>query len=376
ANAYQGFSTFESDVRIVTGSKVDVTKSVDQTNDIVYGQVSTLPQTVSIVEDRRRTVTISRAGSGSATVAPSVAALDFDCGSGCYAFLAGTPVTFTVTPTNGSTFTGWAGACNGTTLTCAMTTPAIARDALVATYTVNALRVTPPPPPPPAPKPTPPPAPAPSAPSGGGGGGGGSTSSGGDNSPAPSVPSGPPVPFKPMSLQWKVTGSTVTLKWAAPAAGPVPTAYVVEAGSCPGLADLAQVPNGLALSLVAPGVGDGIYYVRVRGANANGVGVPSDEVAVVVGQPASAPACAQGLSVSVNGSTVALGWSPVPGATTYVIEAGSTSGLSNLANISTGSTSPQFIAGGVPAGVYYVRVRAVTASGVSRPSNEVVVVVR
>ncbi|HKB12758.1 MAG TPA: hypothetical protein VKD69_18975, partial [Vicinamibacterales bacterium] len=146
-------------------------------------------------------------------------------------------------------------------------------------------------------------------------------------------------------------------------------------GSCPGTANLAQISNGLSLSLVAPGVNDGVYFVRVRGANAFGLGDASDEAVIVVGQPASPPACAQGLSASVSGSTVLLRWNAVPGARTYMIEAGSTPGASNLANFSTGSALTEFVAGGVPAGVYYVRARAVTAAGMTRPSNEVVIVV-
>src|SRR5262249_27912656 len=99
ANAYQGFTTFQSDVRLVNGSESDVTTSVDQGLDIVYGVVSSLPQTVSVIEDRRRTVVITQAGNGTAIVRPSVTPLDFDCGSGCYAFLPGTPLALTLSPT-------------------------------------------------------------------------------------------------------------------------------------------------------------------------------------------------------------------------------------------------------------------------------------
>src|SRR5262249_33904829 len=56
------------------------------------------------------------------------------------------------------------------------------------------------------------------------------------------------------------------------------------------------------------------------------------------------------------------------------IEAGSTPGASNLANFSTGSALTEFVAGGVPAGVYYVRARAGTAAGQTRPSDESVIV--
>jgi hypothetical protein len=59
----------------------------------------------------------------------------------------------------------------------------------------------------------------------------------------------------------------------------------------------------------------------------------------------------------------------------YVLEAGSTPGASNLANFPTGNAATIFVASGVSAGTYYVRIRAMNAGGTSAPSNEVVVVV-
>lgn len=88
--------------------------------------------------------------------------------------------------------------------------------------------------------------------------------------------------------------------------------------------------------------------------------------------PAPAPT---NLTASVSGSTVVLNWTASPGATSYIIQAGSTSGQSNLANSGTGSSSPTLTVTGVPPGTYFVRVFAQDASGVSAPSNEVVVVV-
>jgi predicted phage tail protein len=75
---------------------------------------------------------------------------------------------------------------------------------------------------------------------------------------------------------------------------------------------------------------------------------------------------------------VTLVWIPSPagGAPAYyVIEAGSGPGFSNLANFSTGTAVPAFRAVGVPNGVYFVRVRAANAWGVSATSNEVVIVI-
>ena len=57
------------------------------------------------------TLTITKSGTGSGTVGSSPAGTS--CGSGCLSFAAGTVVTLTPTPTAGSTFAGWSGACSG-----------------------------------------------------------------------------------------------------------------------------------------------------------------------------------------------------------------------------------------------------------------------
>ena len=82
------------------------------------------------------------------------------------------------------------------------------------------------------------------------------------------------------------------------------------------------------------------------------------------------------LAANVSGTNVTLTWRAVGGATGYVLEVGSAAGLSNLGTLATGSAATSFFASGVPAGTYYVRVRAQSAAGTSLPSNEVAVVVR
>jgi hypothetical protein len=93
---------------------------------------------------------------------------------------------------------------------------------------------------------------------------------------------------------------------------------------------------------------------------------------------AIAPGAPGLLTANVIGSSVTLTWTaPSSGdvVLSYILEAGSTSGAANLANIATNSTATTFSASGIGAGTYFVRVRAQNASGVSPASNEVVVVV-
>ncbi|MBI3399998.1 MAG: fibronectin type III domain-containing protein [Acidobacteria bacterium] len=59
----------------------------------------------------------------------------------------------------------------------------------------------------------------------------------------------------------------------------------------------------------------------------------------------------------------------------YVLEAGSASGLSNLAVLSISDGRTSFTASNVANGTYYVRVKAQNAAGTSPPSNEVTVIV-
>ena len=77
----------------------------------------------------------------------------------------------------------------------------------------------------------------------------------------------------------------------------------------------------------------------------------------------------------VDGSTVLLGWQAAPGnIAQYIIEAGSLTGLSDLAVFGTGSPATGVGVTSVPAGIYYVRVRAMLADGQpTSVSNEVVV---
>jgi predicted nicotinamide N-methyase len=92
------------------------------------------------------------------------------------------------------------------------------------------------------------------------------------------------VPSAPSGLSFMRAGSTVTLSWLAPTGGGgVPTSYILEAGSAPGLSDIATVSTGAAATAItATAVPNGTYYVRVRAANAAGASGPANEVTIVV----------------------------------------------------------------------------------------------
>jgi len=185
----------------------------------------------------------------------------------------------------------------------------------------------------------------------------------------------PPGP--PTGLTATAVGSTVTLTWGAPATGGAPTAYIIEAGSAPGLANLANFSTGnTATTFSASGVGAGSYYVRVRATNSAGTSAPSADALLVVGGgcvgPPSAPT---GFANTFkSGGTVTFAWNASAGATTYIIEAGSAPGAANLANADLGSSATSATFSGVPNGTYFVRLRAQNACGTSGVSNEVVLI--
>jgi hypothetical protein len=91
--------------------------------------------------------------------------------------------------------------------------------------------------------------------------------------------------------------------------------------------------------------------------------------------PCAPPGAPHSLTAAAAGLTAQLAWQPPasgPAVSNYLLEAGSSPGASNLAQapISGGQTTLQASAA---AGVYYVRMRAQNACGLSAPSNEVLV---
>lgn len=102
----------------------------------------------------------------------------------------------------------------------------------------------------------------------------------GDSDPTEELVLSPPgAPTKPHSLSASGSGSTVDLRWIPGAGGAPPTGYVIEAGSAPGLSDLAVLPVGNAPQFVTTAP-PGVYYVRVRAVNARGPSEASNEIVV------------------------------------------------------------------------------------------------
>jgi hypothetical protein len=111
---------------------MDGPKSVTAVFDVPQQTTSTTTTTGPV--NHRLSVTKDGTGLG------SVSGSGIDCGAICSAsLLAGTPVTLTATPANGSLFAGWGGACSGTS-TCTLTLTADA--AVTATFSIPRFKVT------------------------------------------------------------------------------------------------------------------------------------------------------------------------------------------------------------------------------------------
>lgn len=88
------------------------------------------------------------------------------------------------------------------------------------------------------------------------------------------------------------------------------------------------------------------------------------------------PPAPAALLAAVQGQSVTLSWAagaPAPQTLRYVLEVGSAPGLSDIFTGLDVGLQTSFAASGVPPGNYYVRVRAGNYTGLSAPSNEVVV---
>jgi hypothetical protein len=181
------------------------------------------------------------------------------------------------------------------------------------------------------------------------------------------------VTVPPTNLRSTVSGSNVQLQWAMAPDGVV--SFLVEAGSAPTLTNLATLNTGNAATILnVANVPNGSYHVRVRGVGADGIpGPPSNEIVVTVGTPPTGvPGAPTGLTRQVRGNQVTLTWSGVSTAASYIIEAGSRAGASDIVVFDTRSTTTTLTAN-APNGLYFVRVRARNAVGTGGSSNEIAV---
>lgn len=180
------------------------------------------------------------------------------------------------------------------------------------------------------------------------------------------------VPGPPAAPTARVVGTTLTLTFEPPVSGPRPASYLLEAGSAPGLRNIATMPL-TATTFTVPGVPPGVYYLRVRAVGPAGVGAAPRDLAVVVGASTctTAPAAPDVPVVTVSGNTLAIDWQAPPGSApaSYTLQAGSSAGVTNITTLPMGPATSLAVSA-VPDGVYFLRLTATNACGESAVSPE------
>jgi predicted phage tail protein len=169
-----------------------------------------------------------------------------------------------------------------------------------------------------------------------------------------------------------VSGSTATLSWQPPSTGGLPTNYLLYVGTASGYSDVASAYNVGNVLTVRGDLPKGTYYARVRAANAVGTSLNSNEVRFSIGRRLRTPG---GFTVTWTGTTATLAWiAPAADSlddlpTSYLLEAGTTPGASDVARVNVGNTTVYRVE--ITSGTYYVRVRAQNALGESDPSEDI-----
>jgi hypothetical protein len=175
--------------------------------------------------------------------------------------------------------------------------------------------------------------------------------------------SGPGVPG---TLSALVTNQSATLRWGAATGA---TSYLVE----PIVPPVPPV-EVQGTEITAPNLAPGSYTVQVRAKNATGVSPPSNAVTFAVTSPGvcAPPPVPQGVSGNVANNTATVQWNASAGATSYVVLAGSTVGLSDFFNGNVGNNT-LVSAPVLPGFRAFIRIQAVSACGASGPSADVLI---
>lgn len=182
-----------------------------------------------------------------------------------------------------------------------------------------------------------------------------------------------PTRLGPQRFALGNSGGTWTFSWLPPSE-PGWTSYQLEGGTAPGLSNIGAItlaPGATSFSMPAV---PGSFFVRVKAMYPDGGHVPSSELLVNGGGGAAAAATPVPAAVraTANGSTLVISWTGAtgPNVSDVVLDAGTAAGRSDIASGISIGASGTFVASNVPAGQYFVRLRAVGPAGLSGVSNE------
>ncbi|MGE3887413.1 MAG: matrixin family metalloprotease [Vicinamibacterales bacterium] len=170
------------------------------------------------------------------------------------------------------------------------------------------------------------------------------------------------APGQPTVTSAAAAGGVLTVNWTS-GAGAAPTAHRLDFFQGGSL--LTSVPTGAATSVGLPlpaGV-QGSFGVQVIALNGAIASPPSALFDFTIG-PSCTPPTAPVVTGSVVNGTASVGWPAVPGATNYILSAGTTQGGTQVLGPTNLGTTTGASASGLPPGFQaWVRVIAVNACG-------------
>ncbi|RYD81016.1 MAG: hypothetical protein EOP84_11555, partial [Verrucomicrobiaceae bacterium] len=166
----------------------------------------------------------------------------------------------------------------------------------------------------------------------------------------------------PANLTATPGNSEVSLTWSSAIGA---TGYKIKYGTSPGVYSNVLTTTGTAHTLM--GLSNGAtYYFVVSGTNTVGESGNSTSVSA---QPVGPPSAPTGVTGVAGTSRAILSWTAVPGATSYQISYGVSSG--NYSNTTTASGFPRIVSGLTNGTKYYFVVRGVAGGLESGNSVEV-----
>jgi subtilisin family serine protease len=186
---------------------------------------------------------------------------------------------------------------------------------------------------------------------------------------------GTSVPGAPGTPAIAGSGNNVIINWTPPTTGGTPTSYTVLARLIAGGPIVAPLPvgNTLTLPVTAP---NGTFHVTVQASNSAGPGPESAGVTFSVPIVAPPPGAPSALAVAVAGDQADFTWTPPSTggtATGYLLVASASSGGAPIAALPLSAPLNSVTIGGIPPGIYFVRLAATNSGGAGPFSNEVVV---
>ncbi|MBL8236050.1 MAG: DUF1800 family protein [Bryobacterales bacterium] len=183
----------------------------------------------------------------------------------------------------------------------------------------------------------------------------------------------PPTVTPPVApTDFAATGGNakVTLKWTAPAGA---TSYNLYRGTAAGQQAATPVAMGIASTTYADTtVTNGtMYYYKVAGVNAGGIGARSAEASARPEAPIVAPPAPTLLTATAGNAQVVLTWAATAGAVSYNVYRGTTAGGQSGTPVVTGLTALTYTNTGLTNDTtYYYKIAAVNTGGTSPRSNE------